>query len=411
MHMRNTLAAAALAACCGAASAGPLVWISLDADAYALLTQRNARVANTEHLPMVTNGRQGQVVLTQVDADALDQLSADVHASQHRCGGYIVHASAEEGRQAVARMRAVALSPNGLLSRAIAPSYTLDDGAEVNAMLPLVQESEIRSAINQLTTYKNRYYTSKPGTKVSNDLATYWRQMAAGRSDITVETFTHATYPQKSVIMTVRGTTSPDDIVVIGGHLDSVNWNSLNQKKARAPGADDNASGIATLSEVARVMVQSGYHPKRTLQFMAYAAEEVGLKGSADIARKWSTDGKQVVGVMQLDMTNFQGSAYDINLINDYTNAAQNTFLAQLAATYLPTLSVTQGPCGYACSDHASWTANGYAASFPFEAPLGQDNQAIHTKNDTLAQSGGTADHAAKFARLALAYAVELGSD
>ncbi|MCA0175121.1 MAG: M20/M25/M40 family metallo-hydrolase [Proteobacteria bacterium] len=411
MHSYKTLAAAALAACCGAASAGPLVWISLDTDAYALLTERNARMANAEHLPMVVADRQTQVVLTQVDADALEQLSADVHERLHRCGGFIVHANAAEGRQAVARARAVALSPNGLLANAAAPSYALDDGAEVNAMLPLVQESEIRATINQLTSYNNRYYKSKPGTKAATDLATRWQQMAAGRSDITVETVTHVGYPQKSVVMTVRGTTTPDDIVVIGGHLDSVNWQSLNQKKARAPGADDNASGIATLTEVARVMLQSGYHPKRTLQFMAYAAEEVGLKGSADIANQWRLAGKQVVGVMQLDMTNFQGSAYDINLINDYTNAAQNTFLSNIATTYLPTLSVTQGACGYACSDHASWTSNGYAASFPFEAPMGQDNQAIHTKNDTLAKSGGNADHAAKFARLALAYAIELGSD
>ena len=95
----------------------------------------------------------------------------------------------------------------------------------------------------------------------------------------------------------------------------------------------------------------------------------------------------------------------------DRINAAQNDFLGNLVTAYLPTLSVVRGECGYACSDHASWTNKGYVASFPFEAPLGQDNPHIHTTNDTLAQSGNTASHAIKFTRLALAYAVELGSD
>ena len=155
----------------------------------------------------------------------------------------------------------------------------------------------------------------------------------------------------------------------------------------------------------------SGYRPKRTIEFMAYAAEEIGLRGSADIARDYAAEGRDVVGVLQLDMTNYMGSANDIYLFTDYTNAAQNGFLANLASSYLPELTVGQSECGYACSDHASWTSNGYAASFPFEAQFGEDNPYIHTAQDTLDKSGNTAAHALKFSRLALTYAVELGSD
>ena len=46
-----------------------------------------------------------------------------------------------------------------------------------------------------------------------------------------------------------------------------------------------------------------------------------------------------------------------------YTNAAQNQFIASLVAAYQPGLSVAYDRCGYACSDHASWTARGFAAS------------------------------------------------
>jgi putative aminopeptidase FrvX len=51
-----------------------------------------------------------------------------------------------------------------------------------------------------------------------------------------------------------------------------------------APGADDDASGIAPLLEVLRIALASGWKPKRTVKFMGYAREEVGLRGSNAIA-------------------------------------------------------------------------------------------------------------------------------
>ena len=47
---------------------------------------------------------------------------------------------------------------------------------------------------------------------------------------------------------------------------------------------------------------------------------------------------------------------------------AQNQFVANLVGAYLPSYSIGYDACGYGCSDHASWTNQGYIASFPFEA-------------------------------------------
>lgn len=179
----------------------------------------------------------------------------------------------------------------------------------------------------------------------------------------------------------------------------------------KAPGADDDASGIAGLTEVLRVIAASGYTPRRTIKLIAYAAEEVGLRGSQEIASEYKKTGVNVVGVIQLDMTNFKGSENDLYLFTDYTDEPQNRFLANLVKTYLPTLTVGYDKCGYACSDHAAWHAQGYAASMPFESEIRKDNPHIHTARDTLANSGGHALHALKFAWLAAAYAVELGSE
>lgn len=293
--------------------------------------------------------------------------------------------------------------------------YTINNASNVTPLIADVQEPTLRQVIIDLAAFPNRRYNQASGTNSANWIKDKWTALAAGRSDVTVEFFTHptATSPQPSIIMTIQGTTLPSEVVVIGGHQDSINGGG---STLSAPGADDDASGIATITETIRVLMAKNFRPQRTIKFMAYAAEEVGLRGSNAIATDHQTRAVNVVGVMQLDMTNYKGSLVDIVLINDFTNAAQNQFVANLVTTYQPTLSVTNdaanGRCGYACSDHASWHNKGFPASMPFEARfasgVSEDNPFIHTANDTLAQSGSNANHAVKFAKLALSYVGEL---
>src|SRR5262249_13416378 len=159
---------------------------------------------------------------------------------------------------------------------------------------------------------------------------------------------------------------------------------------------------------VARVLFASNWHPARTIKFIAYAAEEVGLRGSLSIVKEFRKRNINVIGALQLDMTNYQGSDKDIWLISDYTSAKQNQFLADLIAKYVGE-PWGYDKCGYACSDHASGHRGGVRASMPFEARSRDMNRSIHTPKDTLERSNNTADHAVKFARLATAYAIELG--
>jgi bacterial leucyl aminopeptidase len=410
LNFSRPLAIGALAlasAYTGAAlAAAPRQWITVGDPAYQLLREARPMVqaADSIRLPAAAARAADTIHVLQVSEAEMHDLSQAVHEKLRRCGGFAAHASRAEALAAVVRLRDERVAP-----AASTPSYAIDDGEIVNELLPQVQEDRVLQGIQKLSDYRNRYYNSPHGVAASDDLARAWQRMAGNRTDVSVRQVKHG-WPQKSVVMTIRGSRNPEEIVVIGGHLDSITP-LIFRENSRSPGADDDASGVASLSEVARVLLESGYRPKRTIEFMAYAAEEVGLLGSADIAKTYADASRNVVGVMQLDMTNYQGGAEDIVLIGDYTSAAQNQFVVNLASTYLPSLNVSQSLCGYACSDHASWTANGYASSFPFEAVLGQDNPHIHTKGDTLAKSGGMASHAVKFSRLALAFLVELGSD
>jgi leucyl aminopeptidase len=342
--------------------------------------------------------------LLEVKTKDIDKLSGLLHRELRHCGGFMFHATEADGR------RALALADSVPLASLTRPSYAVTNQAIVAPMLQQMQDGAIRETISGLTGFANRYFTSAPGIAASHWLKDKWMALANGRAHISVAQFAHVGYEQRSVIATIEGTDKAGEIIVLGAHLDSINL--LGTKDAtRAPGADDDASGVAGLTEVLRVMAAGGYRPRRSIRLIAYAAEEVGLRGSQDIAQEYKKSGSNVVGVMQLDMTNFMGSENDIYIFTDYTSEPQNQFLVKLVKAYLPSLTIGYDKCGYACSDHAAWHAQGYATSMPFESEIRKDNPHIHTVNDTFANSGNQALHALKFARLAAAYAIELGSE
>ncbi|KQV88625.1 leucyl aminopeptidase [Massilia sp. Root351] len=398
----------------GACAQNGTIWITVGDAAYEQLKKNAPQAVKREsRSTMVTSvaagganaiAAQEKVHLVEVSEQQMLALSAAVHKELHRCGGFMAHVSEAAGISALAPKTTLAVLA---VPR---PSYAIDQQTVINPLLPQMQASNIAQTIIDLSAHTNRYYTTTSGVAASNWLKQKWTTMAAGRSDITVTQFTHAAYPQKSVVATIAGTDNAAEVVVLGGHLDSISGSGTGES-TRAPGADDDASGIASMTEALRVMIASGYKPRRTIKMIGYAAEEVGLRGSQEIAQYHKNNNINVVGVMQLDMTNYKGSPSDIYIYTDYTDSQQNTFVANLITTYQPTLTIGYDKCGYGCSDHASWTAAGYWTSMPFETSFSQDNPYIHTANDTYANSGNQADHALKFARLGLSFAVELGSD
>lgn len=384
------LAASVLAVALTGCSAEPkTVYVSVGTDA---LTSVRALAAKQGE-PMQLLAANGDVAIVALEANELDALSHVMHEQFARCGGFMAHDSLEDAR--------AALQPQPTQP---APDYTLDRGGIVERVLPALDREQIKKTIGELSAMPNRYYRSDTGAAASTWLAERWRSFSP-RRDVTIELFDQG-YPQKSVIMTIPGSALANEVVVIGGHLDSITM--YGGRNGKAPGADDDASGIATLTEVARVLLAQDFRPARTIKFIAYAAEEIGLRGSQAVVKEFKKRGINVVGALQLDMTNYQGSDKDIWLMKDFTSAPQNTFITRLIDTYV---GATWGldACGYACSDHASWYRAGVPASMPFESRMRDRNMKIHTANDTLETSNNNADHAIKFARLGAAYAIELG--
>ncbi len=370
------------------------VFISVDADSTSYTQKKFGK--RIEHITT-----EDGISVMKIEESALPWLSLLMHRDFKRCGGFMLHEDESEALEQAGSQSLQKLAKSDFFT-----SYTINRGEIVKPLVAQVEDSRIFQTITTLSNFQNRYYKGQYGKQSATWIRDLWAGLVKDRTDAKVEFFNHSSWDQPSVILTIKG--EVDETIVVGGHQDSING-YFGGATARAPGADDNASGIATVSEIIRILVQNNYKPHRTIKFMAYAAEEVGLLGSKEIATAHKNAGERVVGVLQLDMTNFKGTEnLDIVMMTDYTNESQNKFIGSLIDTYVSGVKWGYDKCGYGCSDHASWHTQGFPASMPFEARMNDMNHNIHTANDTLKASNNTALHAAKFARMGIAFVVEL---
>ncbi len=95
-----------------------------------------------------------------------------------------------------------------------------------------------------------------------------------------------------NVIGEIKGTEFPDEIITIGGHLDS--WD-------QGEGASDDGTGIVQSIEVLRVLKTIGYKPKRTIRIVLFANEENGLRGGNKYAKEAKLKNEKHVMAMESD--------------------------------------------------------------------------------------------------------------
>lgn len=275
----------------------------------------------------------------------------------------------------------------------------------VNSLLPYLSTDSMEAHVKVLSSFHTRFYSTITGVEAAQWIHDTVSGYAKGRSDITVSYFNSTTTkPQPSVIVQVKGKVS-DDLVILGSHLDSINIGGL----GRAPGVDDDGSGTVSVMEVFKTLVEHDFYPNRTVEFHFYAAEEVGLKGSQAVAKDYAAAGKTVVGMMQLDMVFYPGTDDEniFGVVVDYVDRDLTQFTRDLVDAY-SLIKWVDTVCGYGCSDHASWTSEGYRSTFPFESQFEKHSPYIHSADDTLEHADLA--HGLNFAKVALGFVVELAA-
>lgn len=353
---------------------------------------------------------------TEVDILGVNSDEAAVFITEHAAEelhhkvlvhgpGYVFQASKEAALKSIVDENYM----SGILERRTYPTYTIDQQNYIKPLLDQIKADKIRNLIQSLENYGTRYHTTQKAKLAANEVKSIWANLASNRNDITVSLVQHQGSNMPSVVLSIEGSESPDEYVLLGGHLDSISGDKLNN----APGADDNASGISCITEVIRVLVDNNFKPKKTVQFMAFAAEEVGLIGSDEIASQYKNEGKNILSFMQLDMTNYPGSPKNMYFTTDtYVDQNLNDYLIDLINTYnssgIHKITYGTSACNYGCSDHFSFAKRGYSVAFPIEATFSQSNPRLHTTGDTLANMDETAAHASRFVKLSVEYIVEM---
>jgi hypothetical protein len=198
-----------------------------------------------------------------------------------------------------------------------------------------------------------------------------------------------------NIIGVSQGTEVGGGIYILGAHYDSINYN-FEDAGGYAPGANDNASGVAALIEIARIMSQRRH--RATVMFVAFSAEEVQRKGSTAFVGSYlqaQTPPIAVDGMINLDIigssTGPDGSINDreIRIFSAEPNESRSRQLARalnlIASRHAPDMAVVvqntidrEGRY----SDHISFSDAGYPSVRFTEA--NEDASRQHTERDTI---------------------------
>jgi len=128
------------------------------------------------------------------------------------------------------------------------------------------------------------------------------------RVKLYMEAKTHDPVPSGNVIAEYRGSEKPDEIVVIGGHIDS--WDV-------GQGAHDDGTGCVIAMEVIHVLRKLGLRPRRTIRVVLWTNEENGLAGGLQYAKDHEKEADKTFAAIESDSGGFDPQGFSIDLEDD----------------------------------------------------------------------------------------------
>jgi Zn-dependent M28 family amino/carboxypeptidase len=205
------------------------------------------------------------------------------------------------------------------------------------------------------------------------DYLLLWQLQEAG--PVQVEVNIQGTLSGKPVevyntVAEIRGTEKPDEMVILGAHLDS--WDL-------GTGATDDGTGSAAVMEAARALQKLGVKPKRTIRFVLFTGEEQGLNGSRAYVAAHKEELPKVSGMLVHDTGT--GKVLTIGLMGNYN--VRETIdrvmypLAETAGIMEPTLRSEGG------QDHVPFDEAGVPGFWCVQDPADYE-KTHHSQADTL---------------------------
>jgi Zn-dependent M28 family amino/carboxypeptidase len=191
--------------------------------------------------------------------------------------------------------------------------------------------------------------------------------------DIQVE-FKQGPIKVYNVIAELPGSEKPDELVIVGGHIDS--WDG-------ATGATDNGTGVSTTLEAARLLTKAVAKPKRTIRFMLWSGEEQGLLGSRAFMKAHPEDNAKISAVIVHDGgTNYASGLNATEAMVPIFEKALEPLMHLDDSMGFVIRKVAGLPRGIG-SDHDSYLAAGVPGFFWLQAGRAKYGFGHHTQHDT----------------------------
>lgn len=260
--------------------------------------------------------------------------------------------------------------------------------ALVNNMLTDINSDSLEAVINWLQNMGTRFSLADNHRRIAVRIRNRFVAMGYGgaRLDSFLITKVYKTIEYKqwqyNVIAVISGSEYPDSLCILGGHYDDIvgTGDPFNV----VPGANDNASGVAAVMEVARVMEKYGFTPKKSIMFIAFGAEEIGLFGSLDYAANPDGFSQRISFMLNNDMIAYDPETdpvlWCVNIL-DYDNSHKLRMDAEQMVLKYATLNYKNDNTSNKYSDSYPFFRYGYKALFFFS---GKTDPNYHTLNDVV---------------------------
>lgn len=279
----------------------------------------------------------------------------------------------------------------------------------IREMLNQVNMDSLEATVQHLQDYGSRIWNSDNAFAASDWIA--GRMEALGleveQQPFNANTWMGSGEAAPNVIGIQRGTLYPDTYVVCGSHFDSFSYEAM-FGGGTAPGADDNATGVASVLESARIMTQ--YEFEYSIIYCAYGCEEMGLYGSEAYASRCQQQGMDIIGYFNNDMNGYlYGDQIHIDCI--YPNSVEpiGTYYMNVGSVYYPELPIRHVNFNQGDSDHTSFNNHGYMGIYPFE-DYQNYSPYIHTPNDLIGTSVTSFEMSQQYCQMNIACLAEIAN-
>jgi hypothetical protein len=192
-------------------------------------------------------------------------------------------------------------------TKSIAEKTTID--SSIIRLMQFISPDSIYNRINQLQAFGTRYAFSEKCRDTEQYIYDYLSLLKL--DSVAFDSFSFQNVTMRNVIGTIHGNLDPTTMILVCAHLDAMS----NTPFICAPGAEDNASGIAVILETARAL--KDIQPFYTIKFITFSGEDVGLAGSKHYVDAFSSSCTRISALLNLDMVAWPGGAFGVKILCD----------------------------------------------------------------------------------------------